>query len=92
MASAVRRSVHRGRIDVSDGDAAFAEVPRLGVQIREPPSLHRDAWDLAKRFHRPAIYDSFYLALASIMRSELWTADLWLVNAVGQSIPWVRHI
>jgi predicted nucleic acid-binding protein len=37
---------------------------------------------------RAAAYDSFYLALAETLRSELWTADKRLVNAAG--VSWVH--
>jgi predicted nucleic acid-binding protein len=92
MASGIRKSVHRGQLSEASGDSAFDELWRLGIEIREPTRLHPEAWRFAKRFNRPTVYDSFYLALASIEGCELWTADLRLVNAVGQSLTWVRHL
>jgi predicted nucleic acid-binding protein len=92
MASGLRKSVHRGLVAEPTADLAFDEIWRLGIEIREPARLHAEAWSIAKRFNRPVVYDSYYLALASILGCDLWTADLRLVNVVGQGLPWVRHL
>ena len=42
------------------------------------------------RLNRAAAYDSFYLALAETLGSELWTTDNHLYNAAAQ--PWVRLV
>ena len=92
VASVIRKSVHRGRIVASDGDIAFAEMGRLGVEIREPSNLLREAWNIAKHFNRPAMYDSCYLALAAIVGCDFWTADLRLANTVGSEFSWVQAL
>jgi len=91
-ASAVRRSVVRGLLSADAGDRAFDALQNLRVSIREPATLYVQAWDLTKRFNRPAVYDSCYLALAEIAGCELWTADQRLANAVGTALPWVRTL
>lgn len=37
------------------------------------------AWDFAKKYNRPTLYDSFYLAAAKEIESELCTADRKLI-------------
>ncbi len=88
--SVLRRSVHRGILSENEGNGAFAAVQKLEIEIREPVSLYREAWELARRFNRPTVYDCCYLALAAIAGCDLWTSDRRLVNAVGAMLPWVR--
>jgi predicted nucleic acid-binding protein len=47
---------------------------------------------LAKKFDRPAAYDSHYLALAEMLGCELWTGDRRLYNAVKDELPWVKWL
>ena len=90
--SVVRRNVHRGVLADADGERALVDLDNLQVRIREPMGLYRAAWDLAKRYNRPTIYDCCYLAFAAMNGSELWTADQRLANAVRATISWVRTI
>ena len=46
-----------------------------GVDLREPPGLHRRAMELAAQLRQDAAYDAYYLALAELLDCELWTAD-----------------
>ncbi|MDO8692307.1 MAG: type II toxin-antitoxin system VapC family toxin [Dehalococcoidia bacterium] len=88
--SVVRRKVHQGLLSEPDGEQASTVLDNLAVQIGEPGHLYAVAWRIAKRFNRPTIYDSCYLALAFIVGCELWTADHRLANAVRTQLPWVR--
>ena len=47
-------------------------------------------WQLAAHFQQPQAYDSFYLALADLMRVPFWTADRRLYNAVRGELRWVH--
>lgn len=88
--SVVRRKAHQGLLSDVDGEQASTVLDDLAVQIAEPGHLYAVAWRIAKQFNRPTIYDSCYLALASIVGCELWTADHRLANAVRPHLPWVR--
>jgi predicted nucleic acid-binding protein len=83
--SVIRRSVQRGLLSDVDGTAAVEKLLELPIEIREPHTLYRRAWQLAERFQRPTIYDCCYLALAEIEGCEMWTADRRLANVVGTS-------
>ena len=88
--SVLREAVHFGRITPEEGEIAFDDVYKLSVEGLDLPQLQRRAWELAKEYNRPRAYDAQYLAVASILGCELWTADRRLVNAV--STPWVRWV
>ena len=88
--SVLREAVYFGRISPEDGESAFETFCDLEITIRDRTDLHLLAWELAKEFRRPRLYDSMYLAVARAESCELWTGDLRLVNAVNQ--PWVRWV
>ncbi|MBI2875975.1 MAG: type II toxin-antitoxin system VapC family toxin [Candidatus Tectomicrobia bacterium] len=90
VSSVIRNKVYRGKITVEDGDMAFAKVHAQGIVLLHPKELVSVAWDLAKRFNRPAAYDSHYLALAQLLDCALWTADKRLYNTVCDALPWVH--
>jgi len=70
----------------------FKAFHLLGVRLLHPDGLHQRAWELAKQFNRPQVYDSHYLALAEILDLELWTGDERLYNAVQDKLSWVRWL
>lgn len=53
-------------------------------------ALLERAFELAAVHNRPAGYDCVYLALAERLQCEFWTGDLRLVNAVSESLAWVK--
>jgi predicted nucleic acid-binding protein len=88
--SVLRQAVFFNRVSPDDGEAAFEAFCDINIGISANPHLHIHAWNLAKEFHRPRAYDSFYLAVAQAEGCDLWTADRRLVNSV--SLPWVKWI
>lgn len=90
--SVLRNKVYRERITPQQGEEAFHTIRALDITILHPGGLLDMAWELAKRFNRPAAYDSTYLALAQFLNCELWTADERLYNAVKGELSWVRWL
>lgn len=88
--SVVRRNVHRGLISEDQGDAARQVLDGLAIDTREPPNLYSIAWDLARRFRQPTVYDCCYVALAAIVDCDFWTADRRLFNSVHAELAWVH--
>jgi predicted nucleic acid-binding protein len=91
-ASVIRSKVHRGLVPPDEGELMFEAFQAQGVKLLYPDGLHRTAWELAKRFDRPAAYDSHYLALAEMLGCELWTGDRRLYNVVKDELPWVKWL
>ena len=85
--SALRRSVHSGRISAEAGESAFDDFGRFGIVITWRTNLHIMAWAFAKTYNQSRIYDSMYLAAAQAEGCELWTMDQRLVNTV--KLSWV---
>jgi predicted nucleic acid-binding protein len=88
--SVLRQAVFFNRVSSDEGEAAFQAFCDMNIAVSANPDLHIRAWNLAKEFHRPRVYDSFYLAAAQAEGCELWTGDRRLVNAVN--LPWVKWI
>lgn len=88
--SVIREAVFFNRISPEEGDRAFNTFCNMGIAVSTRPNLHLLAWDLAKRYNRRRVYDSFYLAAAQAEGCELWTGDRRLANAVN--LPWVRCV
>lgn len=90
VTSVIRESVYFGRILPQEGEDAFAVFTELSVKAVQLSDLQSGAWALAKQYNRPRAYDAQYLAVASGLDCELWTADHRLFNAVR--VPWLRWI
>ncbi len=88
--SALRRMVVRG--DLKEPAACLARDRLLAMPIRlpAPAGLIQLAWDLARGYERPQVYDCYYLALAELRDASLWTADRRFFNAVRRAEPRVQ--
>ncbi|HLW46979.1 MAG TPA: type II toxin-antitoxin system VapC family toxin [bacterium] len=90
VTSVLREHVYHGHLRTEDGDAAFLNFTALAVRSVVPDDLQPQAWRLAKKYNRPRAYDAQYLAVATRLGCDLWTADRRLVNSVNA--PWVRWL
>jgi predicted nucleic acid-binding protein len=90
--SAIRRAVHLKQVTSTEGDAAFEKFLRLPVRLSTRREVIPIAWELAKQFSRPQIYDATYLAVAQINDCDFWTADEKLYNVVRDELDWVRWL
>jgi predicted nucleic acid-binding protein len=89
-ASSIRKLVYRDILTEAEGTRAFESLRMFVIDVIEPPGLYERAWQLARDFNRPNIYDCCYLALADLLQTEVWTADEKLANAVGGGFPLLR--
>ena len=93
VTSVIRERAYRGEISAADSREFLEHALAWPITVLHAvPGLQVGALDLATRFNRPKAYDAQYLALASSLGCELWTADSRLANTVGRSLPWVRAI
>ncbi len=90
--SICRKSVHQGVIPAIRGAEILREILDLPIDFSTPPELHARAYELATRFNLPTAYDANYLVVAQTLGCEFWTADRRLVNAVGETLPWVKWL
>ena len=88
--SIVRQWVHRGWLTEAEGEEAYLNFLAQPVEVTEPEGFLGRAWEFARRFHQPQVYDSTYLALADLRGCEFWTADERLHRVVQAELPWVH--
>ena len=88
LTSVLRENVHFHRISAEQGERAFNIFLGLRVQAVTTDDLQPRAWELARKYERPRAYDAQYLAAASLLGCDLWTADRKLANAVPT--PWLK--
>ena len=92
-ANAVRQAVKRERVTAEWAHEAITRIMRCAVTIVPVEEHLMFAWrDFVVAYDMPAVYDAAYLALASHLDCELWTADLRLYRTVGHALPWVRAV
>lgn len=84
--------VVRGDLDEESARAARDRLLAMPIRLPAPAGLLQRAWDLARRYERPQVYDSFYLALADMLDVDLWTADRRFFNALRGEEPRVRML
>ena len=90
--SVVRKHVARGTLSATEGRDGLTWLLRQPIQFFADDRLIERGYELASLYHRPAGYDSVYLALAERLDCEFWTADLKFFNVVSAnsaSIKWI---
>ena len=90
--NAIFQQQRRGNLTRAEAGRALDRFMTLPIRKLSPPTLYRDAIQIAHRYDLRATYDSQYLALALSMRVDCWTADERLFGALPRSLRWVRRI
>lgn len=90
--NAIWKKASRGDITQTEADEALQTFLKFPISLAAPAGLHEAALALARRFNRPTVYDTEYVALAEFAGCQLWTADLRLVNALNGRLPFVRPL
>ena len=90
VTTTLAKLVHCREITEEASDKLLEMAFALDISIIAPDeSLCRHALHWTFRLKRASAYDCFYVALAELLRGELWTADRKLFRAVGQD--WIRY-
>jgi len=88
--SVLRQLVHRGVLSAAAGQTSLTAFLAQEIHLLHPQEMHERAWQLAIRFNRPTVYDTYYVALGELYGCELWTADKRLYKAVQPDLSWVK--
>jgi predicted nucleic acid-binding protein len=90
VTNALHQARRAGLLDDVTATAAIRVAFAQPIDLYDDEFVHEHALVLARRFNRPASYDSHYLALAEHLGIEFWTLDQRLYNAVHHQLPWVH--
>lgn len=85
-----KKVVLRGELTLEDADSAFSDLQGLAIHRLSIPGQRERAWEIARDFGFPTVYDATYLALAELRRCDFWTADERLFNRVKDRLAFVR--
>ncbi len=88
--SVLRNRVYRKEITQKEADEGAKILAALEITFYQPEAIRESAWELARRFNRPTVYDAFYLALAQEEGCPFWTGDKRLYNTVKSQLKWVH--
>src|SRR6185503_9051612 len=82
----------RRELTADQAQRAFASLRALPIETRHSPEQRERAWEIAREFQFPTVYDATYLALADLSKCEFWTADEKLFKQVRNKLTFVRWL
>lgn len=85
IANVAAQRVRRGGLITGDGQEACRRLPTM-LRMHDTSVLVTAALEIAMTFDR-SVYDSLYVALASLLKRPLITADRRLYNALVKPLP-----
>jgi predicted nucleic acid-binding protein len=91
-ANALYKRVLRQEITLQEATVLLGALLSIGIDLREPASMHVKAMELAAELQQDAVYDAHYPALAEALDCELWTADERFYRAASSGPTRVRWI
>ena len=90
--SVIRNKVYHEQLTLDEGTMASEVLREQEIIFYHSLMTEKLAWDFAKKYNRPTLYDTFCLAVAKELKTELWTADKRLCNSLNNEISWVRYV
>jgi len=92
ITAVIRKAVYLERLSYEQGRSMLSQLLVYPVEYHEDDALLKTAFELAHRFNRPRAYDAQYLALATRLSCDFWTADERMYNAIKEKFPAVRWL
>ncbi|MBI2911462.1 MAG: type II toxin-antitoxin system VapC family toxin [Chloroflexi bacterium] len=99
IGSVLRKKVRSRLLDDPEAEAVWGRFCRLPIAFADPPGLRARAWEIARQYALPTLYDAAFLACTEVAPAEegaareFWTADRALVRALGADPPpYVRQL
>ena len=78
--------------EISSAKNTFCAKPGLPIKTIHVPQQRERAWEIAREFQLPTVYDATYLALAELRQCEFWTADEKLFKRVRDKLSFVQWL
>ena len=82
----------RKELTIAEAQRAFASLQGLPIKTTHSSEQRERAWEIAREFQFPTVYDATYLALAELQGCEFWTADEKLFNQVRNKLTFVQWL
>lgn len=97
LGSVLRKKTRQQLLRAERAEAAWSQFRRLPVEYVEVPALKSLAWDIARRYSLPTLYDAAFLACTELVPAaedalrEFWTADEELLRSLAADRPPYVH-
>lgn len=93
MTNTVHQLVRRAKLAAADAPDLLALLLEFPVRLVARERLHHEALEIAREHGLLATYDAEYLALASMLDAEFWTADERLYRSARASgrVRWIAE-
>jgi len=65
----------RRELTADQAQRAFVSLRELPIKTKHSVEQRERAWEIAREFQFPTVYDATYLALAELSKCDFWTAD-----------------
>lgn len=91
VVSSINVAINRKRIREEAGYRAVNYITSLGIELRGFDDLIEPTFRMARQYGLSP-YDCAYMALAEKEKSDLYTGDKRLFNAVKNQLSWVKWI
>jgi len=82
----------RRELTADQAQRAFASLRALPIKTKHSSEQRERAWEIAREFQFPTVYDATYLALAELRRCQFWTADEKLFKQVRSKLTFVQWL
>lgn len=93
VGTVLRKKVRAGLVTSEAADTVWESFRRLPIESVERPNLATRAWEIAKRYNLPTLYDAAFMACVEVVPAadgairQFWTADSALVRQLGGEKP-----
>ena len=92
VANTIYAQRRNDEITGGEADAAMAAYLRLGIEPLAPGGLDRAAFAFARAHRLRSVHVAYYIVLAQMLETELWTGDRALLKSAASVAPWVCWI
>lgn len=82
----------RHELTADQAQRAFASLRSLPIKTAHSTNKRERAWEIAREFDFPTVYDATYLALAELRQCEFWTADEKLFKQLRNRLSFVQWL
>jgi predicted nucleic acid-binding protein len=90
--SVLRNKVFRGTLDEAEASEMIDKLGHLDLSLVYAKELMEMAWEVGKTLKAPALYDSYYIAVAKFFEAPLWTADERLYKSARKHFPFINRV
>lgn len=93
VGSVLRKKIRQGAVTPDEAAAQWSRFGDLPIEFTDSAALRSRAWEIARQYALPTLYDAAFLACAEVTAAtpqatvEFWTTDEALLRSLGSNRP-----